>query len=228
LSSFITSVSSILKAAALLALVLFVIVNKEFVENWLSSLSGGEVAGVKFEREVIDQATLDLQKLADEVAAEQSQRKKENMGELTFDEDLAKTAILRAARVAPAIVNSLLLWVDDGWGTQKAYNEFNELVIGILKKLEISVVRVTSTKDAMKAMQTRPFDIVIGVAHAQDRRERAAPHRFPTSVSSCQLIANNSLLPPLSIRNSIATRALPEASSTLKLRRRAKSSYQKA
>ena len=66
------------------------------------------------------------------------------------------------------------------------------------------------------------------VAHAQDRRERAAPHRFPTSVSSCQLIANNSLLPPLSIRNSIATRALPEASSTLKLRRRAKSSYQKA
>ena len=52
------------------------------------------------------------------------------------------------------------------------------------------------------------------VANAQDGRERAAPNRFLSrqispSVSSCRLIANNSLLPPLSIRNSIATRALP-------------------
>jgi hypothetical protein len=70
------------------------------------------------------------------------------------------------------------------------------------------------------------------VAHAQHCRERAAGHRFPTHsisppVPSCRLIVNNSLLPPLSLRYSIATRAL-EASSTLKLRRRAKSSYQKA
>ena len=34
-------------------------------------------------------------------------------------------------------------------------------------------------------------------------------------------------MPPLSIRNSIATRARPEASGILKLRRRATSSYQK-
>jgi hypothetical protein len=61
------------------------------------------------------------------------------------------------------------------------------------------------------------------LAHTQDGRERAAPRWISASVSSCRLIANNSLPPPLSLRNSIATRALPEASSPLKLRRRAKS-----
>jgi hypothetical protein len=54
-----------------------------------------------------------------------------------------------------------------------------------------------------------------------------ARQRFPTrpislSFSSWRLIANNSLLPPLSIRYAIATRALLEPSGTLKLRRRAK------
>jgi hypothetical protein len=52
--------------------------------------------------------------------------------------------------------------------------------------------------------------------------------RFHRRFHLARSIANNSLLPPLSIRNSIATRALHEATSTLELRRFAKSSYQKA
>lgn len=143
-----------LRALALVILVCWALYERDFVKDWLSSLSGGEVLGVKFAREVIDEATLELQQLA----------KVATSGE-PLDQQLAGNAIIRASRVAPAIVGSRIVWVDDGWSEEKpGYSEFNNKIVGLLEKLRIAVVRASSTKEAMDALRLSPFDIVISNA----------------------------------------------------------------
>ncbi|WP_156944622.1 hypothetical protein [Bradyrhizobium sp. Ec3.3] len=147
-SNFLTGFSQLLKALALVVLIGWALHDRDFVEDWLFSLSGGELFGFKFQRETIDQATNDLQRLA-------------KSSEDSFDEKLAQVAIVRASRVAPAIVESRILWVDDGWSKSKPNNPFNNTIVGILEKLKISVVTASSTKEATDAMQITPFDIII-------------------------------------------------------------------
>jgi hypothetical protein len=97
ISNFLAGFSQLLKALVFVILICWALHDREFVEDWLSSLTGGELFGVKFEREAIDQATSELQKLAN----------LHNKPEDSLDERLARKALVRAARVAPAIVGSL-------------------------------------------------------------------------------------------------------------------------
>jgi hypothetical protein len=146
--NWLTGTSQFLKALALLALIGWVIYDKDFVKDWLYSLSGGELFGFKFEREAIDQATRDLEKLA--------------AAGTDFDKLVGDKALTRAIRVAPAIVDSRILWADDGWSVPKPkYSAFNEQISAFLKRLRIAVDPVSSTDAAMKAMQISPYDIVI-------------------------------------------------------------------
>jgi len=71
-----------------------------------------------------------------------------------LDKALANDAIIRASRVAPAIVDGRILWVDD-----KPQN--NERIKNILERMGIQVVLKNSTQDALNALKIAPYDVVI-------------------------------------------------------------------
>jgi hypothetical protein len=73
--------------------------HQDLVTEWLWSVSGGEFLGFKFEKEVVDQASADLNAYA-------------NSNGYELDKALGEVAIRRAARVAPAVVGSRVL---SGW-----------------------------------------------------------------------------------------------------------------
>jgi hypothetical protein len=165
-SSFLVGFSQLLKALVFVVLLGWALLNIEFIKEWLSSLSGGELFGFKFERGVIDQATSDLERLANQSASDGS----------FINKALAQDAILRAARVAPTIVDSRLLWVDDGWKIEKQNNDFNVSIVEILRNLKIHVDKVSSTDEAMNAMRIRPYDVVISNAwRSNDPENRKQP-----------------------------------------------------
>lgn len=145
--SALVALCSLTKIGAIAALVVWLLFNQEFLERWLWGLSGGEFLGFKFERSDIDEVTAELQLYA-------ASLKKSPQDNVDIDVNLALDAIVRAARVAPAIVNSRILWVDD----KPAGNAAIESILG---KLKIIVVDVNSTGAAISAMQVSPYDVII-------------------------------------------------------------------
>jgi hypothetical protein len=81
----------------------------------------------------------------------------------------AEGAIERAARNAPAIVGSRILWVDD-------HPSNNDLERNVLEALGIEVFSVKSTKDALTILPVVRPDLVIGDV-GRDNGEVALPLR---------------------------------------------------
>jgi CheY-like chemotaxis protein len=152
IESLLAALGSLLRVVAIAGLVAFVFLHQDFVERWLWGLSGGEFLGLKIERSDIDDATSELQLYAAELT--KSNQSKPADANISIDLSLAEDAILRAARAAPAIVNSRILRVDDKPAQ-------NAAIQNILTKLKIKVVDVASTAEAMSAMQISPFDVII-------------------------------------------------------------------
>jgi CheY-like chemotaxis protein len=143
LESLLNALSSLLKVAAVVLTVVWIFLHQDFLEKWLWGLSGGEILGFKFTRESIDSATADLE----------SAIRRGNT--YAYDNDALKGAFIRASRVAPAIVNSRILWVDDK-------PEGNSTIVDLLReKLKIIVVPVNTSTEAFKAMQISPYDLII-------------------------------------------------------------------
>jgi CheY-like chemotaxis protein len=144
LESLLNALSSLIKLAVIGILAIWIFSHQDFFEKWLWGLSGGEILGFKFTRESIDGATADL-----EFAIQQG------INKYAFDNEALKGALIRASHVAPAIVNSRVLWVDDK-------PEGNAALVDVLKqKLKIIVVPVNSSAEALAAMQISPYDLII-------------------------------------------------------------------
>jgi hypothetical protein len=91
------AVVSLLKIGVVVALVFWFWNERDFVKDWLATLTGGEAFGVKFQREEIDKATSELQNLLNP----SSDAKKRAFQEYPINEEAARDAIIRASRVAP-------------------------------------------------------------------------------------------------------------------------------
>ena len=144
----LASLSSLLKAVAVIVLVLWALWEHRFVKQWLSSVTHLEMFGTTLDRKNIDEATAALEKLAGELAKDPGSQ---------FERSLGEAAIRRSVRVAPAIVNARILWVDDN----KEKHRLNDLISDILTKLNIEVTHATSTEDAMRALRRSPFELII-------------------------------------------------------------------
>jgi hypothetical protein len=125
LQALLSSIVTLLKIVAIIGALAWVVWNHRFIETWLWSLSGGELAGFKFQRTVIDEATRSLTALSDTVADCTAEENK-----VCFDKVLGEAALKRASRVAPAIVDALILWVDDN---NSNYTRENSLIVDFAK-----------------------------------------------------------------------------------------------
>jgi hypothetical protein len=137
--------TSLFKIVLAATVAVWIINHQEFLEKWLWGLTGGEVFGFKFTRETIDQDAANLEAAV-----------KSNSLYL-FDERAVKTALVRASRIAPAIVHSRILWVDD-----KPNEIVNAAIADFLEQtLKLIVVQVPTTAEALEAMRISPFDLLI-------------------------------------------------------------------
>lgn len=136
-----------LKVVLVLLLSIWIFSNRDFVETWLLSVSGGELLGFKFERTAIDDASAQL----DSYVRKLSQGPDRGV---SVNSQFAEAAIYRAARNAPAIVNSYILWVDND-------PDSNSEIVDILSNLRIHVTRVTTTDEAFGVLRIRPVDMII-------------------------------------------------------------------
>jgi hypothetical protein len=152
LESTLDAFSSLIKVIVVASVVTWVCLHQDFFERWLWGLSGGEIFGIKFSRETIDEATVELRA---QISRAQIAENKDNAKGYIFDNVAVKAALVRASRVAPAIVNSRILWIDDK-------TDGNEPIVALLReKLKIVVVQATSTAQAQQKMKLSPFDLII-------------------------------------------------------------------
>jgi CheY-like chemotaxis protein len=139
----------LLKIAAVGIVLVWVLLHSQFVETWLWGVSGGEIAGLKFQRAVVDEATAGLEAYLLTVTACQP-----NQDGFCLDKTLGEAAIVRASRVAPAIVGARILWVDDKPAG-------NASLKGILEKMGMHVVSKNWTQEALNALKVSPYDVII-------------------------------------------------------------------
>jgi len=136
-----------LRAAAVVAIVVFVFLKWPFVSAWLNSISHFEGFGAKIDRAAV-------QEQLGNVAAVSKQNN------LTFDEPFAQAALIRAEAVSPALVGARLLWVDQ-------HPQNNAPLVSVLQGIGISVQLALNTEDGITfAKMERPskdqiFDLVI-------------------------------------------------------------------
>jgi len=148
----VEGVSSILKALTGLGQVVllgvvtaFFLLNWNFFRQWLVTMTHLEFLGLKFDR----------------VAAEEKFAEIKKKGDLPF----AEAALVRAARVLPALNGARILWVD-------AHPENNRLERGILEDLGMHVQVSLSPEDALELVkheQPRNFDVVISSVRFDDK-----------------------------------------------------------
>jgi len=138
-----------LKALAVVAVVLFVILKWPFFARWLDTVTHAEFWGLKFDRAAATQKINEL-----------SQDKTR-----PFNEQFAQAALTRAQAVLPAISGARLLWVDQ-------HPSNNTLLAGILRDIGVTVQLALSTEDAVAFQKAEPFDLVIS---NQSRKEKYIP-----------------------------------------------------
>src|SRR5262245_12230189 len=131
----VTSLVSLFKIGVIAVLVFWFWNERDFVKEWLSTLTGGEAFGVKFQREEIDKATSELQRLVESLSGP----KKQGSQEYPLDKEAARDAIIRASRVAPAVIGSRILWVDD-------HKENNTDIAKIIESLKIDISSLVKVK----------------------------------------------------------------------------------
>jgi hypothetical protein len=132
----------IVQTVALIALLVWIVVDFEFVKGWLRGLTHAEGFGVKIDLRTVDNATQLLQQLSTAKSLSE------------FDRAVGEAALRRAVRVAPAIVDANVLWVDD-------QPENNDLPRRFLETLHVKVTIARSTEEATRALKRMPFDLII-------------------------------------------------------------------
>jgi len=122
----------------------YVALHWTFLSEWISTITHGEVFGIKFDREAADQKV------------------KEIIGSKTIKTSsptFAKGAVARAARVGSAVAGARVLWLDTNL-------ENNLLERQVLEAMNISVHRALSVDAAKKlaeqaAKDGEPYDLII-------------------------------------------------------------------
>lgn len=149
LQDLLSALLTLIKIVGIASVLLWAYFNRDFIKEWLWGVSGVEVVGWKLQHEAMDKATAELTEYSREVASCQP-----NQDGYCLDKALANDAIIRASRVAPAIVDGRILWVDD-----KPQN--NRRIKNILERMGIQVVLRNSTQDALNVLKIAPFAAVI-------------------------------------------------------------------
>jgi len=132
---------AIVQTVALILLLTWIVGDFGFVKDWLRGLTHAEAFGVKIDRRTVDSATQLLQQLSAKKPSE-------------FDKAIGEAALRRSIRVAPAIVDANVLWVDDE-------PENNDLPRQFLETLRVKITIARSTEEAMRALKRIPFDLII-------------------------------------------------------------------
>jgi hypothetical protein len=154
-----------LRAAAVVAIVIFVFLKWSFVAAWLDSISHFEGFGAK-----IDRTAQQLDSMA-KASAKKS---------IPFDVPFAQLALAQAEAVSPALVGARLLWVDQ-------HPENNTLLIKMFQSFGISVQLALNTTDAitfakMEAPDSNEiFDLVIANQFRRDEKLRPRLERCPAA-----------------------------------------------
>jgi CheY-like chemotaxis protein len=149
LQDLLSAILTLLKIVAIACALYWGYSHSEFIETWLWGLTSGEVAGLKFQREVFDEASTALAAYSERVAACHSAE-----DSFCLDKTFGEDAIQRASRVAPAIVDARILWVDDK-------PEQNAPIANILQKMGMRVETRNWTQDALNALKVAPYDVII-------------------------------------------------------------------
>jgi CheY-like chemotaxis protein len=136
------SALSLIKVVAATLLVIWVISERNFVRDWVASVSHFEALGTKIDRQIVAEAQAQFDKLA------------VSQARWGVSGAIGEAAIARASRIAPAIVGGRVLWVDDKPGN-------NQIERGILQTLKIEVTLATSTTEALLALRHSRFDVVV-------------------------------------------------------------------
>jgi CheY-like chemotaxis protein len=139
ISSILDALTALLKVVVIAAVMVFAFVHWSYFQNWLDSITHGELFGAKFDRAAADKK---LDTLINEKA---------NSG---ADLEFAKSALIRASRVIPALNGARILWVDGNPSN-------NILEKGILEDIGIKVQLALDTTSALKFLEYEPFDLVI-------------------------------------------------------------------
>ncbi len=135
------AVMGMVQTLALIVLLAWIVLDFNFVKDWLRGLTHAEAFGVKIDRRTVDRATALLKQLSEEKPTD-------------FDKVIGDAALQRSIHVAPAIVDANVLWVDD-------QPEKNDLPRKFLETLHVQVTIARSTDEAMRALKRRPFDLII-------------------------------------------------------------------
>jgi CheY-like chemotaxis protein len=149
LQDLLSAILTLLKVVAIGVALTWAYLHSEFIETWLWGLTSGEVAGLKFQRQVFDEASTALAAYSNQVASCRSAD-----DSFCLDKALGEDAIQRASRVAPAIVDARILWVDDK-------PEQNAPIAKILQKMGMRVETRNWTQDALNALKVGPYDVII-------------------------------------------------------------------
>lgn len=176
------ALTELAKLALVIAVLVFLWSNREPVQNyalqWLDSASKLSFAGFSIERQNSAEKTIDEIKV--------------KKGSLV-DVDLARGAIARASRNAPAIQGSRILWVDD-------HPTNNVLEREVLKTIGIDVFLADDTKEALVLLRRVAPDLIISnIARETDKAQplRNCPaHYFemPDGVAEDIATLNKNLL----------------------------------
>jgi len=135
------AIMRIVQIVALIGFLTWIVVDFAFIKDWLRGLTHAEAFGVKIDRRTVDSATQLLQQLSAKKPSE-------------FDKAIGDAALRRSIRVAPAIVDANVLWVDDE-------PKNNDLPRQFLETLHVRVTIARSTEEAMRALKRMPFDLII-------------------------------------------------------------------
>jgi CheY-like chemotaxis protein len=160
LQDLLSAIFTLIKIVGLTGVLIWAFFHRDFIETWLWSVSGGEVAGLKFQREAIDAATAALEEYSSQVQSCQP-----TQDTYCFDKAVGEDAIKRASRVAPAIVDARILWVDP--------NPENAPIKKMLEKMGMQVTSKNTTEEALDILKVSPFDVIItNVSHPKDPEHR--------------------------------------------------------
>jgi hypothetical protein len=134
---------SLIKVLFLMLALLYVVFHLQDLSQWLSTITHGEVFGVKFDR-----------KVADEKVAQLNSSKASQSGG-----GFAQGAVARAAHVGSTVAGARILWLDVNLPNNVAERQ-------VLEAMNISVQRVLSITDAKNlarqaVVDHEPYDLII-------------------------------------------------------------------
>jgi hypothetical protein len=163
IASIIEAMYSLIKLSILLIIIILIWINVDTVgpyaaiwANTITHLTANwKGSSISVERQIsAENAIIQIAKETANSIAQGSKQNSDNTPTPTFNTVVARGAIIRASRNAPAIDGAHVLWVD-------GHPENNQLEEGILKDMGIEVRRASTTKEALSLLPGFAPDIII-------------------------------------------------------------------